>query len=156
MPRIVTRRKTTTMANGTKVVTTKLVEAAHHEWELQHAQCRELAKIPNILFVGGMEAGKRGPRAQVIAKATGLTAGHPDLTILLPGARCAFIENKVGKGKLSPAQIERHAALRSLGHIVEVVRATTPSEAADRAVALVMGWLAANDNISISNEIYGT
>src|SRR5690606_6910218 len=107
------------------------------EWELQAAQVRALRAMPEygkqFLFVGGMEAGKRGPRAQVQAIATGLTAGHPDLTIFLfaqPGSmgRCAFIENKVGNpttgsgGKLSPAQIDRHAALRKLGHVVEVVR----------------------------------
>jgi hypothetical protein len=128
------------------------------EWELQAAQVRALRKMPNILFVGGMEAGKRGPRAQAMALATGLTAGHPDLTIFLPGGRCAFIENKVGNpvtgsgGRLSPAQVARHAALRALGHTVEVIRATTPEDAAAQAVSLVTGWLAGNDNRAENNS----
>lgn len=113
------------------------------EWELQAAQVRELRRIPGILFVGGMEAGKRGPRAQAMALATGLTAGHPDLTIFLPGGRCAFIENKVGNGRLSPAQVARHAALTALGHTVVTLRATTPEDAAAQAVSLVFGWLGA-------------
>jgi len=32
--------------------------------------------------------------------------------------------------------------LRALGHTVEVIRATTPEDAAAQAVALVEGWLA--------------
>lgn len=122
------------------------------EWELQAEQCRRLKNIPNVLFVGGMEAGKRGPRAQVQALATGLTAGHPDLTIFLPGGRTYFIENKVGKGRLSSAQIDRHAALRKLGYTVEVLRATTIDDAAAQAVALVRSWLAANDSHSATQK----
>lgn len=116
------------------------------EWECQAEQVRRLRRMRDVLIVGGMEAGKRGPRAQVQALATGLTAGHPDLTILLPSARTYFIENKVGNGRLSPAQINRHAALRRLGFEVEVVRATSISEAGDKAVALVTNWMGANDN----------
>lgn len=124
------------------------------EWQLQAAQCRALRNMPEyagngskqgqFLFAGGMESGKRGPKAQMQALATGLTAGHPDLTFFLPGGRCAFIENKVGNGRLSPAQVERHAALRRLGHTVEVVRATTEADAAAQAVSLVRVWLAAS------------
>lgn len=158
MPKTTTPRTTTTQTvtiDGKRVrlvtrdgkVTVKAAPVL--EWECQAAQCRRLRAM-GVLFVGGMEAGKRGPRAQVQALATGLIAGHPDLTIFLPGGRCAFIENKVGYGRLSPTQVERHAALRRLGHTVEVVRATTTEEAADKAVALVRGWLAepANDNIA--------
>jgi hypothetical protein len=79
------------------------------------------------------------------------------LTIFLPSpdgqlGRCAFIENKVGNGRLSPAQVARHAALRALGHTVVVLRATTPEDAAAQAVALVEGWLAANDNGNGKNK----
>ncbi len=141
---------TTTLPNGSRVVKTTLVEAPVLEWRLQAAQIRSLRALPTygrqFLLVGGMEAGRRGPQEQVKAKATGLTAGHPDLTIFLPGGRCAFIENKTAKGRLSPAQVERHDALRAIGHTVEVVRASTEEEAAAAAVGLVCGWLAANDN----------
>lgn len=120
------------------------------EWELQAAQIRALRAMPEygkqFLLVGGMESGKRGPRAQQQALATGLTAGHPDVTIFMAGGRCAFIENKVGNGRLSPAQVERHASLVRIGHTVVVLRATTTEDAAAQAVALVRQWLAGNCN----------
>lgn len=115
------------------------------EWTLQAAQVRRLSQM-GVAYAGSMEAGKRGPRAQAQAVATGMKAGEPDLRVYLPGGRCAFIENKVGNGRLSPAQVERHGLLRRLGFSVEVVRATTEQEAADKIEALVRGWLVANDN----------
>lgn len=163
-----TTTRTTTQTvriNGARVhiqtkngkVTTK--PAPPLEWELQAAQIRALKAMreygKQFLLVGGMEAGKRGPRAQQQALATGLTAGHPDVTIFLPGGKCAFIENKVGNpatgsgGRLSPAQKDRHAALARLGHTVAVLRATTTEDAAAQAVALVRQWLARNDNAAI-------
>lgn len=99
----------------------------------------------SFLLVGGMEAGRRGKQESVKAKATGLTAGHPDLTIFLPGGKVAMIENKASNGRLSPEQSERHAALAAIGHTVVVIRATTEDEAARLAVDTVRGWLAAND-----------
>ncbi len=152
--------KTIKLKNGTRLVRrTDTVP----EWKLQAEQCRRLRAMPEygrkFLFVGGMEAGKRGPRAATIAKATGLTAGHPDVTIFLTGARCAFIENKTSEAAqkkkrtngLDPAQVERHAALRALGHDVTTIVAANENEAAEAAVAFVRGLLAgepvvANDN----------
>lgn len=56
-------------------------------------------------------------------KATGVKAGFPDLICLIPGGKTVLIEMKAPKrGRLSPAQIECHAALRSLGHVVGVAR----------------------------------
>ena len=150
--------KTIKLKNGTRV--TRLVAANDNvpEWKLQAEQCRRLRQMPeygrSFLLVGGMEAGKRGPRAATIAKATGLTAGHPDLTIFLPGGRCAFIENKTEAAAqkkkrsngLDPAQIERHEALRRLGHMVAVIVASKEEDAAEQSVAIVRGWLAGNDN----------
>lgn len=46
--------------------------------------------------------------------------GHPDFTIFLPNGKTLMIEMKVPGGKLSPPQIGRIAALRSIGHQVEV------------------------------------
>lgn len=137
---------TTTSASGTKVT----VKAAPVlEWELQAEQVRQLKAMPEygkrFLLIGGMEAGRRGKSEQVKAKATGLTAGHPDLTIFLPGGRVAMIENKAENGRLSAEQKERHAALKAIGHIVEVVKAETKTAAASAAVELVKGWLAEDD-----------
>lgn len=137
------RTKITTKAG--KVTT---APALPLEWELQAAQVRRLRSMPEygkqFLLAGDMNSAKRGPKAQAQAIATGMTPGEPDLRIYLIGGRLASIENKVGKGRLSPAQRDRHAALAKLGHIVEVISATTQKDAADQAVALVLGWLAAN------------
>lgn len=121
-------------------VTTK--DALPLEHELQAAQVRRLRGM-GVLFAGDQNAAKRGPKAQAIAKATGMAPGEPDLRVYLPGGFCGFIENKVGNGRLSPAQQTRHADLRRLGFAVEVIRATSEQEAADKAEALVRGWLCA-------------
>lgn len=115
------------------------------EWLLQAEQCRRLKAMPEygkqFLILGGMEAGRRGKQEQMKAKATGLTAGHPDLTVFLPGGRIAMIENKAANGRLSKEQVERHAALAAIGHTVEVVKAATADKAGAAAVELVRGWL---------------
>ena len=116
---------------------------------MQAAQVRRLRSLAaygkRFLLAGDQNAGKRGPKAQSQAVAAGMTAGEPDLRIYLPGARIGLIENKVGNAKLKPEQIARHAALAAIGHKVEVIRATTEAEAADKAEALVRSWLADND-----------
>lgn len=141
MPRTRTLKK-----NGTRVI-----RAANDntvpEWRLQAAQVRALRALPEhgapngFLLAGDQNAARRGPRAQVEAKATGMTPGEPDLRVYLPGGRLAFIENKTAKGRLSPAQQSRHAALQALGHTVVVVRAVTEADAAQQALAAVHGWL---------------
>lgn len=127
-----------------------LIPAPELEWKLQAAQVRALRAMPEygrqFLLVGGMEAGRRGRQEAVKAKATGLTAGHPDLTIFLPAGKVGMIENKNAEGRLSLAQRTRHAALAKIGHHVVVIKASTEAEAAERAVAQVRAWLAANDN----------
>lgn len=150
----------TTTINGkrVRVVTTagkvEIVAAPVEEWRLQAAQVRALRALPEygrrFLLAGGMEAGRRGKQESVKAKATGLTAGHPDLSIFLPAGKVGMIENKGAEGRLSAVQKERHAALAAIGHHVVVIRAAGEAEAAERAVATVRGWLeaaeAANDN----------
>ncbi|MEB2845913.1 VRR-NUC domain-containing protein [Endobacterium cereale] len=125
-------------------VTTK--PAPPKEWELQAAQVRALRSLPSygrqFLLAGDQNAAKRGPRAQQEAIAAGMTPGEADLRIYLAGGQIRMIENKVGKGRLSVQQKDRHAALSRLGHDVVVVSATMPSDAASQAVALVQGWLA--------------
>jgi hypothetical protein len=137
-----------TSASGKVTVT----DAGPKEWELQAAQVRALRAMPEygrrFLLAGDQNSAKRGPRAQIEAIAAGMTPGEADVRIYLDYGRLRMIENKVGNGKLSPAQIARHAALRRLGHDVEVCRATTCDDAAAQAVGMVLGWLAANDNQS--------
>lgn len=134
---------TTTSTAGTKI---KVTDAAPKEWEGQAAQVRRLRAMPEygklFLLAGDQNSAKRGPRAQMEATAAGMTPGEADLRLYLIGGRLRMIENKVGRGRLSPAQVERHAALARLGFVVEVVRFDTCHEAADKAEALVRGWLA--------------
>lgn len=142
---------TTTNAAGTSV---KVTDAAPKEWEGQAAQVRRLRAMPEygklFLLAGDQNSAKRGPRAQMEAIAAGMTPGEADVRIYVIGGWLGMIENKVGRGRLSPAQVERHAALKRLGFTVEVVRFDTVHEAADKAEGLVRSWLAectvANDN----------
>ena len=149
----------TSIINGQRVIVTTaagkvtIKPAPVLEWLLQAAQIRALRDMPEygrqFLLAGGMEAGRRGKQEQVRAKATGLTAGHPDLTIFLPGGKVGMIENKGAEGRLSAEQRDRHAALARIGHHVVVIKVATEAEAAERAVATVRSWLAANDNAEI-------
>lgn len=120
------------------------------EWRLQAAAVRALKAMPEyqrqFLLAGDMASGKRGPKAQMQALATGLTLGDPDLRIYLPAGRVAFIEYKTTAGRLSPAQRQRHADMARLGHTVKVVSAATEDECAAATVQLVRGWLAGNSN----------
>lgn len=120
------------------------------EWRLQAAAVRALKAMPEyqrqFLLAGDMASGKRGPKAQMQALATGLTPGDPDLRIYLPDGRVAFIEYKTTAGRLSPAQRQRHADMARMGHTVEVVAAATEDECAAATVSLVRGWLAGNSN----------
>lgn len=133
---------TTTTKAGTKVTVS---DAAPKEWEGQAAQIRRLRAMPEygkqFLLAGDQNSAKRGPRAQMEAIAAGMTPGEADVRIYLAGGKLRMIENKVGKGRLAQAQLERHAALARLGFVVEVVRFDTVHEAADKAEALVRGWI---------------
>lgn len=119
------------------------------EWELQAAQVRALRHLPaygrRFLLAGDQNAAKRGPRATAQAVAAGMTKGELDLRIYAEGARLLMIENKVGKARLQPEQIKRHAELTKLGFDVRVLRAVTPDDAAAQAVAMVLGFLEQGD-----------
>lgn len=136
--------RTIIRTSATGKVTTK--PAPPKEWELQAAQVRALRSLPSygkrFLLAGDQNAAKRGPRAQQEAIAAGMTPGEADLRIYLAGGQIRMIENKVGKGRLSTQQKDRHAALSRLGHDVTVVSATSELDAASQAVRLVLGWLA--------------
>lgn len=127
------------------------------EWKLQAAAVRRLRQMPEFgrafLLAGDMASGKRGPRAQMQALATGLTPGDPDLRIYLPDGRVAFIEYKTATGRLSPAQKQRHADMERLGHTVVTVSAFSEDECADKTEELVRSWLAANSNTTAAATI---
>lgn len=158
MPRIVTRRKTTTTANGTKVVTTRKAEAPDLEWILQAAAVRRLRARPDygqtFTIAADMNAARRSRQEATKAKATGIAAGEPDLRILAMYGRLLMLELKAHAGKPSDEQIDRHALLIALGYMVVTIHATTEDECADLVESTVEEWLAlgacageaANDN----------
>ena len=93
-------------------------------------------------------SGKRGWNSAVKLKAAGMAAGEPDVRVYLYGGILRCAEFKGEKGSLTDSQEKRFPLLRALGFPIDIVEASTEDEAADKAVALVRGWLreAANDN----------
>lgn len=142
-------------------VTTK--PALPLEWELQAEMVKVLRNMPEYVdeadmvrpgtftLAGDFNAARRSMREAAKAKATGLTPGEHDMRLYLfpagtDGGVLALIEVK-GSAPVSKEQRKRHALLAALGFTRQaVVRATTCEEAADKAVALVKGWLAQADN----------
>lgn len=58
----------------------------------------------SLTFFHVPNGGRRGKAEGAIFKAMGVRAGVADLVLLFPSGRCAFIEIKSPKGRLSPAQ----------------------------------------------------
>lgn len=105
------------------------------------AALMKLARRAPIAFAGDMGGSRRSPSERLWAKNTGLTAGEPDLRIYGPGGRILFVELKTTAGRLSPAQVARHALLAGLGHTVTTIHASTGEEAANLITQLVETWL---------------
>lgn len=72
-------------------------------------------------FFSVPNGGTRNKIEAMKMKATGLTAGIPDMILLYKG-KCYGIEVKTETGSLSPAQITVHEAWRKQGVDVFVVR----------------------------------
>ncbi len=77
---------------------------------------------PQVLIWAVPNGGLRTKAEAARLKWTGVLAGVPDLTLVLPGGRCAFWECKTPRGKLSTAQVLAFSRLHDLGHSVAVVR----------------------------------
>lgn len=146
------RPKTKKLPNGTTVTTVE--PAPPEEWAMQAEAVRRLRQLPQydreFTLAGDFNAARRSPREATKAKATGLTPGEHDLRIYLQGGRLGLIELKRTRrqgGRLSPAQRDRHALLQRLGFNRQaVVYAADEDDAATQVVAIVLEWLAANDN----------
>ncbi|UYE95858.1 hypothetical protein KNLIENLN_00045 [Sinorhizobium phage NV1.1.1] len=87
-------------------------------------------------------SGFRGRNAAVKLKAAGMAAGEPDVRLYFFGGILRCIEMKGEKGSLTDSQEKRFPLLRALGFQIDVIEATAQEEAADKAEALVRGWLA--------------
>jgi hypothetical protein len=109
------------------------------EWRYQ---AEVVARLHNLeakgwafTCAGDMAAGARSKAARALAKATGLTAGEPDVRVYLTGGRLLSIELKTPDGRRSKEQRERHARLIALGFEVLTIAAATPEAMADRVEA---------------------
>lgn len=65
-------------------------------------------------------------------------AGFPDLLVLGPTGRAAWLEVKSLVGRLSPLQKSRHERLSALGHVVAVVRSLDDALAVLRTHGLLI------------------
>lgn len=128
------------------------------EWVIQAEIVRQLRAMPEFAsnaedvrhgmftLAGDFNAARRGAREAAKAVATGLTKGEHDIRVYLHGGRLGLIEVKGEETPLKKEQRERHALLAALGFERQaVVRSGCPQEAAAATVALVRGWLVAND-----------
>lgn len=139
--------------------------AAVLEIDLQAAAVRALKAMPEYIndvdkvkpgtFTIAADqngSGVRGRNASVKLKAAGMAAGEPDLRWYGYGGRLRCIEFKEAtRGKLEASQALRFPLLRALGFPIDIVEATTEEEAAERAVELVRGWLAA-EQVAVAND----
>ena len=73
-----------------------------HQAAVSYLQLME--NLDKLMFLHPANGGFRSKVEAGIFKSLGVKAGAPDLIILLPGGRCAFIEIKAPKGYLSAAQ----------------------------------------------------
>lgn len=150
--RIVTR----VTATGTSV---KVSAAPVLEIDLQIEAVKHLKRMPEYvtdakdvrpgtfaLAADQNGSGFRGRNAAVKLKAAGMAAGEPDVRLYFAGGILRSIEMKGEEGSLTASQDKRFPLLRALGFEIAIVEATTPEEAAIRAVELVRGWLAEASN----------
>jgi len=71
---------------------------------------------PDIHWLAIPNAGRRTMRSGASLKAEGMTAGAPDLCVLLPGGFVLWLELKTAKGVLSDAQKGFRARCLRLEH----------------------------------------
>ncbi|RWX22596.1 VRR-NUC domain-containing protein [Rhizobium leguminosarum] len=149
---------TTVTPTGTRV---EVKAAPVLEIDLQIAAVRELKRMPEYvakaedvrpgtftLAADQNGSGFRGRNAAVKLKAAGMAAGEPDIRLYFAGGVLRAIEMKGEEGGLTDSQEKRFPLLRALGFEIAVVEAASETEAAEKAVAIARGWLAANDNSS--------
>ncbi len=91
------------------------------------------------LVIGGTEQGVRSKSAGGKLKATGMVAGHVDMTWVLPMGKVIWIELKTADGVVSNVQKEHHEKLKELGHCVEVVFAKSPMDGWNKVRGILEG-----------------
>jgi hypothetical protein len=103
------------------------------ERAIQIAIKRRLA-LSGVVCHHSPNAGKRSVITGARLKQEGMITGWPDLTVVGPGGRVAFLEVKSGKGHTTDAQDDCLGMLQRMGHDVGVVRSQ------DEAVTLLQEW----------------
>lgn len=92
------------------------------------------AACPDLLWYHPANGGARSRVEGAIFKALGVRAGTPDLAIVLPGGRAAFIELKADRGRQSPTQQAFEADALACGALYAVCRSLAEVE------AVLTGW----------------
>jgi hypothetical protein len=103
------------------------------ERAIQIAIKRRLA-LSGVVCHHSPNAARRSAITGVRLKQEGMITGWPDLTLVGPDKRIAFLEVKAVKGRTSDAQDDCIAMLRRMGHDVAVVRSQ------DDAVMVLQEW----------------
>lgn len=105
------------------------------EWHLQ-AYAVMMARRMGMIVHGDTNGASKTPKGWGQAAATGMLKGWPDLCFILENGPL-WVELKVGKGKLSPEQIELHQWMEKCGCRVETVAADTPGECWDKVKLII-------------------
>jgi hypothetical protein len=103
------------------------------ERAIQIAIKRRLA-LSGVVCHHSPNAGKRSVIGGRMLKQEGMITGWPDLTVVGPGGRIAFLEVKSAKGHTTDAQDDCLGMLQRMGHDVAVVRSQ------DEAVLMLQEW----------------
>lgn len=93
------------------------------ESAIQRAIVDYLAAVAPEVFVYAIpNSARRAPGARAGNAVAGLRAGAPDLGLVLPGGRAAFLEVKTATGRLSSAQEACAEAIEAAGGLWMEVR----------------------------------
>ena len=80
------------------------------------------AVAPHCLIVAVPNGSQRTASGRPANAVAGLTAGVPDLVVVIPGGRVLWVEVKSEKGRVSDAQLAFHLELQARGHDIAIVR----------------------------------
>lgn len=89
---------------------------------------------PEIFYFSVPNGGLRNVRVAQQMKAEGLRPGVADLCFMMPEGRCAWLELKTPKGRLSDAQHGFKARCLDLGHLWGMARSV------DEAILYFAHW----------------
>lgn len=113
---------TSTSANaetrtGSRTGTRALCAAGLSEEQVQRAVCRHLERraVTGLVWFSVPNGGGRSRVDAAVMKATGTKPGAPDLLAFHAGRSFGLELKRDSGGRLSPAQLEMHAALRAAG-----------------------------------------